>query len=192
MGGCGGGGGWSSKPSRGLISVSIVSNLVLSFQNGTANEGDGTQVRIQHDKWSEHHSLKEWICTLTCKLIFSLVQPEGCHRMLIPIIMLSEEPMLFHSLGRELSVLRPRRGCLSMPSQKRSLQLASAIMYQCKGETMEHLLLHCDVANILWGTVFRVFGFIECCQNQYQTCDLDGGFGLKVTFQMFGILFCYI
>ena len=32
------------------------------------------------------------------------------------------------------------------------------IMCRCNGETVDHLLLHCDKAYWLWSLVFRSFG----------------------------------
>jgi hypothetical protein len=32
-------------------------------------------------------------------------------------------------------------------------------MCRCKGESVDHLLIHCQVANVLWNYVFRSFGF---------------------------------
>lgn len=29
---------------------------------------------------------------------------------------------------------------------------------RCSGETLDHLLIHCDIAYVLWSLVFRIFG----------------------------------
>ena len=31
-------------------------------------------------------------------------------------------------------------------------------MCQCNGKTVDHLLLHCDIAYVLWSEVFKLFG----------------------------------
>lgn len=41
------------------------------------------------------------------------------------------------------------------------------ILCRCNGESVNHLLLHCDKAYILWSMVFRSFGI---CQDRLQIC----------------------
>ena len=57
------------------------------------------------------------------------------------------------------------------------------IMCHCNGETVDHLLLHCDKAYRLWSLVFRTFG---SCQDQLRILYLVGGIGLESMCLAFG------
>ena len=50
-------------------------------------------------------------------------------------------------------------------------------MCQGIGESVDHLLIHCDAANALWGDVFRNLGFIGLCWGMMLLRYLAGEIG---------------
>ena len=60
------------------------------------------------------------------------------------------------------------------------------ICYRC-GETVDHLLLHCEKAHWLWSCVLNLLGFHGSYQERFQVCFLVGGIGWKGTSLTFGI-----
>ena len=61
------------------------------------------------------------------------------------------------------------------------------IMCRSKGETVDHLLLHCGKAYRLWSLVKDLLGFLGSCQDQLQILYSVGGIGPKSICLAFGI-----
>ena len=68
-------------------------------------------------------------------------------------------------------------------------------MCQCNGKTVDHLLLHCDIAYVLWSEVFKLFG----AQWMMPLVVSDLLFGCRnwfgkhrSTIRIFGILLHYV
>ena len=61
------------------------------------------------------------------------------------------------------------------------------IMCRCNGETVNHLLLHCEKAYQLWSLVFRSFGISWVLPKLVVDTLSVGGIGLESTLLAFGI-----
>ena len=60
-------------------------------------------------------------------------------------------------------------------------------MCRGSGETMDHLLLHYDIAYTFWTFVFSMFGVQRIMQRSVVDHYLDRGIGLANTLLLFGI-----
>ena len=55
------------------------------------------------------------------------------------------------------------------------------------GETVDHLLLHCEKAHLLWSLVLNLLGFCGSNQEQFRICFLVGGISWGSICLTFGI-----
>jgi hypothetical protein len=60
-------------------------------------------------------------------------------------------------------------------------------MCRCEGETVDHLLLHCNVVQKLWNLSLILFTSIGSCRGGWWTYYLGGGIGLGGILHTFGI-----
>ena len=100
-------------------------------------------------------------------------------------------PLPPFSLGKAFGPVRFPRECHSFCGQQHWKRLLlwkisqrgvchlvnQHCMCQGIGESVDHLLIHCDAANALWGDVFRNLGFIGLCWGMMLLRYLAGEIG---------------
>lgn len=65
--------------------------------------------------------------------------------------------------------------------EKECLDFSLVLYVQCKGESVDHLLLNCSIVTDLWSEVLGFLEFVRWCQRLLSSCQLVGkdilGFG---------------